>query len=207
MRPIQKSWKPAATSANGFLTGATGATWTLTATNSGDSLAHLVTITNNTANSHAAKTALLTGTDADGNVQTETMSLPAGSVATTSTKHFATLTSIVPSATIGADTIGIGWSAVAVSQTLVVDHHQVAPPFGNCVVTGTVNFSVQETGSDPFTSPDQSAMWAAPTAWSGKTASLASVFDFSITAVRLLVNSVTAGATVALSISQGGVLG
>lgn len=205
MKPIQKSWTPSGVNATGFKANATGATWTLTATTSADGMAHFVTITNNTANSHSDKTALLTGTDADGNVQTETMSLPGASTFTTSTKHFATLTSIVPSATIGADTMGIGWTEISVSPTIVLDGYQISPAFATTAVTGTINYSVQETGSDPFSTPDQSGVWVAPTAFASKTAAVVSVFDYSVRAVRLLVNSITAGATFSIAVNQSGI--
>jgi hypothetical protein len=132
------------------------------------------------------------------------MSLPGASVATTSTKYYKTLLTVVPSLTIGADTMGIGWSAVSTSATMVVDARMVVPAFGSMVITGTINVSVQETGSSPWTTPGQLGVWAAPTAWASKTASQSVVFDNSVQAMRLLVNSVSAGATVSLAIAQGG---
>jgi hypothetical protein len=105
----------AAADLTGFLSNATGATWTLTATDSGDSLAHKVTIRNDSATDHSAKTAVLTGTGPSGEVQTETVNLPAGSATVTSTEYFLTLTTVVPSATIGADTMDLGWAAASVS--------------------------------------------------------------------------------------------
>ena len=52
----------------GFASNVTGATWTLTATSSGDGLAHQVTIRNDTANDHSGKTATLVGTDPEGHL-------------------------------------------------------------------------------------------------------------------------------------------
>ncbi len=207
MISIQKSFTPVAANLNGYATGVTGATWTITTASSSDSLAHQVTIKNNTATDHSAKTAIITGTDADGNVQSETVNLPAGSATVTSAQYYLTVTSVVPSATIGADTMGIGWSQVSVSHTLILDSHQIPAAFASIVITGTVNISMQETGSNPWVTPSLSAVWVAPTAFASKTASLTGVFDVSVQAVRLLVNSVTAGATVAIAISQSGVLG
>ena len=63
----------------GFLSNATGATWTIATTAPTDGLAHQVSIRNDTANDHSAKTAVLTGTDANNAVLTETVTLPAGS--------------------------------------------------------------------------------------------------------------------------------
>jgi len=204
MRPISKSYTPAAADLNGFLTAATGATWTLTATTAGDSLGHLVTINNNTANSHAAKTAVLTGTDADGNVQTETMALPGASVATTSTKYFRTLLTIVPSATIGADTMGIGWGAVSVSQTFPTDCFAVVPATVQMGITGTINLDVQETLGNVFSVDTRPAalVWTGVASMTGLTANAAKPANYNVTAVRVKVNSVTAGATATIYVSQ-----
>lgn len=106
----------AAADLTGFKSNATGATWTLTATEAGDSLAHKVTIRNDSGTDHAAKTAVLTGTGPSGEAQTETLSLPAGSATVTSTKYYLTLATVVPSATIGTDTMDIGWAAASVSD-------------------------------------------------------------------------------------------
>ncbi len=96
MRPKSWTYTPAATTANGYAAGVTGATWTLSATTANDGLAHKTTILNNSATNHSGKTALVTGTDADGNAQTETITLPNGNVTVTGSKYFKTVTSVVP---------------------------------------------------------------------------------------------------------------
>jgi hypothetical protein len=133
-----------AADAAGFADDVTGATWALAATTPDDDLAHLVTILNNSATDHSAKTAVLTGTDANDFAQTETVNLPAASVSVTSTKYFKTLTGVVPSATIGADTVDIGWAAAAVTPYVRLD--SVQNGFGVSVAvsfTGTLNYTVQ----------------------------------------------------------------
>lgn len=148
MQRFTLSGTSAALNATGFASNVTGATWTLTATNCGDGLAHKVTIHNDAATDHSAKTALLTGTDANDNVLTETMSLPGGTLTTTSTNYFKTLTSIVPSATVGADTMDIGWNASSTTnwyypKTPREDVFNIG--FGCRVVTGSPTYTVQHT--------------------------------------------------------------
>lgn len=137
----------AAASVTGLLSNATGATWTLTATDCGDDLAHLITIKGDAATDHSAKTAIITGTGADGQAQTETVNLPNGTATVTSTSYFLTVTTVVPSATIGSDTMDIGWAAGSVTPTTQL--RQAVPLFsvgiGCKVVAGSPNFTVQHT--------------------------------------------------------------
>lgn len=202
MRPIKVSYTPAAASLTGFLSNATGATWTLTATSASDNMAHLVTIRNDSATDHDAKTAILTGTDADGKDQTETVSLPAGSATVTSTKYFLTLTSVVPSATIGSDTMDIGWSAVSISKTIPIEWRSNASAAMTADISGTINFDIQETYANIYDSYPSTLPWVDISALASKTADTSSTATLGSTAVRILINSITAGATISLYISQ-----
>lgn len=207
MRPKIFSYSPVTASLTGFLSNATGATWTLSNTATTDGLGHRVTIRNDSVTDHSGKTAILVGTDADGNAQTETMSLPGTSATTTSTKYYKTLTSITPSATIGADTMDIGWDQVGVSPTYPIDWPNVT---GGGVslgvtITGTINYDVQHTLDEIFasTTAAQTANWFDHSTIAAKTASSDGNYAFPIRAVRLMVNSVTNGATVSFNILQG----
>ncbi len=134
---------------DGFGNDVTGASFTLTATSAGDGLAHKVIVTNNTGNSHAGKTIALVGTDANGNAQTETLTGPAGSATSTSTKRFLTLESpVLPSATIGADTFDIGWTADSVTPWVHVGRINnpqgaFAIGFGCAVLAGSPTYTVE----------------------------------------------------------------
>lgn len=177
-----------AASATRFVSNATGATWTLTNTTTVDGLAHLVIVTNDSATDHSAKTAELTGTDANDNALTETINLPTTSATVTSTKHFKTLTSIVPSATIGADTMDVGITAVAVSKWVIVDSSKdvgVGVDIG-----GTINFDVQVALEH---SPDGSVRAYNHASFTGKTADSHGVVARPVNAVRVRVNSHTSG--------------
>lgn len=148
MNKIHITGNSAAASLTGFASNVTGATFTLTATNSGDGLAHQVTVRNDSITNHSAKTLTLTGTDADGRPQTETMAAPGSSATVTSTKFFLSLPDVAVSASIGADTFDIGWAAASVSPTAQVQRGRLASfniGFGVTVNSGSPNYTVQHT--------------------------------------------------------------
>lgn len=146
---ITQSFASVAASLTGLASNVTGATWTLSANSAGDSLAHKITIRNDSATDHSDKTAAIVGTDANGNVLTETLTLPAGTATVTSAKHFKTVTSVTPSATIVMDTMDIGWAAESVTpwafMRLASDVQIFNFGFGVTVDSGTPNYTVQHT--------------------------------------------------------------
>lgn len=148
MKRITLSGNSAAASLTGFASNVTGATWTLSANDAGDSLAHKVTIRNDSVTDHTGKTITLTGTDADGRPLTETLAGPDTSATVTSAGYYLTLTSVTVSATIGADTFDIGYAAASISPTYWVPR-DLAPQFnigfGCRVVSGSPNYGVQHT--------------------------------------------------------------
>ncbi len=147
MESFSRSGTSVALNATGFASNVTGAAFALTANSSADSLAHQVTVYNDSGNSHAGKTIALVGTDADGKLLTETLTGPAGTSTVTSTNYFLTLVSATPSATIGADTFDIGWNAASVSATFrpMRSDRPFNIGFGTRVLSGTPTFSAQHT--------------------------------------------------------------
>ena len=201
MRPKTWTYTPADNSLTGYLSNATGATWTLTATTPNDGLAHQVTIRNDSATDHSAKTGTLVGTDADDKAITEVLQLPGTSATVTSTKYYKTLTSVVPSATIGADTMDIGWNDVAISKTIPSNFAGFNGISVGVVITGTISIDVQHTLNDVFDS-SVTPTWADHASLAAITASADGNYAYPVTAIRLLVNSLTAGATVSLSLNH-----
>ncbi len=137
-----------AASVTGLLSNATGATWTLTANDAGDGLAHKITIKGDAATDHSAKTAVIVGTDYTGAAQSETVNLPNGTATVTTTGYFLTVTGADPSATIGADTMDIGWAADSVSPPVALRQRpgsQFNIGFGCRVVSGTPTYTVQHS--------------------------------------------------------------
>lgn len=154
MKKMTRSYTSEAANATGFASNVTGATWTLTETETPDGLAHKVTIHCDAATNHSAKTAIIVGTDANGRAQTETaLALPNGVATVTSTKYFKTVESVTPSATIGADTMDIGWAADAVTPWIDVlnDKHPDAPfnlGFAVAIDSGSPTYSIQNSYDD-----------------------------------------------------------
>jgi len=134
---------PANANLTGFASNMTGAgPWTMTTTNSGDSLAHQVSIRNDSANNHAGKTVTLVGTDANGRPQTEVVTGPGGSATVESAKYFLTLTTATPSATIGADTFDFGWVDEWTTPSIPLNWRLNAGSNWFLDVTGTISLDV-----------------------------------------------------------------
>ncbi len=147
MRPRLITLEPADANLIEFASNVTGDTWTLTKTETSDGIAHKVSIKNDSVTNHSLKTAVLTGTDENGNPQEETVNLPGSSLTIESTKYFKTLTSVVPSASIGADTMDIGMAASVTSQWLMLDYRMANSVICDFSIIGAVaiNYTLQFT--------------------------------------------------------------
>lgn len=149
MKSITRTYVPAAANLTGFASNVTADVWPLTAYNSGDGLAHKLTIRNDSATNHSAKTALITGAGPSSEAQTETVNLPNTSATITSTKYWLSVTSVVPSASITTDTMDIGWAAATASPPVYLT---ASAPVGfanigiGCtVVSGSPNYGLEVT--------------------------------------------------------------
>lgn len=205
MRPKEIDIDPANVSLTGFASNVTGATFTLTATSSGDGLAHQVSIRNDSATDHTGKTVTLVGTDPDGNALTEVVTGPNNAATVESSGYFLTLTSATPSATIGADTFDIGWVDEVATKTIPLNWRSESAATINVDVTGTINFTVQETFDKLYDSdwqPQQDAQWVDITALASKTADTTSKATVGATAIRLIVNSYTDTAEIQMNVIQ-----
>jgi len=197
---------PANVSLTGFASNVTGATFTLTASSSGDGLAHQVSIRNDAAADHSGKTVTLVGTDADGRAQTEVVTGPGVSATVESAKYFLTLTSATPSATIGSDTFDIGWVDEVASITYPLNRHADTGALCQVDFTGTIDITVQTTVDDIQTvSSDQESIPWVSTQDAGLVAITANdlgSLDAGATAMRVLVNSYTDTAEIQAYVSQ-----
>ena len=208
MRPITKSFIPAALNATGYnsagLTGA-GPFTSFLVSGPGDGLGHQITLTSAGANTNTLR---ITGTDVDGNVNTEVITGPSTSTVT-SVNYYATLVSIaIVTGTIGT-AITAGWNAVCNGPTVVLEWRSGAGAEVNAVVTGTINYSIQETAQPVYnTTPPafgaaaSTLTWTADTNFTGLTASKAAQLPVGMTAARLTIASLTGGATVGYSVTQ-----
>ncbi len=207
MRPHAESFTPATASTTFFATGLTGAGpfSTLTASATGDSLAHKVDLTS--AANLSAINMTIAGTDADGQSITEVIAGPNANTVT-STKFFKTITSITAASTLGASTMDVGLNAASVSKTIPLEIYRFGQlPSAGITITGTINVDIEGTMSEIRAADAQTAPlaqntfdWENDGNFTAKTASLIAVLAAGYRAVRLAINSYTAGATVALNL-------
>jgi hypothetical protein len=185
-------------SLTGFASAVTGASWPLTATTSGDGLAHKITIQNNSGNSKSGINIVIVGLDANGAVQTETLVGPGASATVTSAKYYSSLTSVTPASTWGADTANIGWAGSFTSAWINVNY--LAENILTLVlgVTGTINFTVNQT-FDKFDNPPTpvTPRWLAIAA--SQTANGAWQTTGGATGVQIIVNSYSNGAALTVN--------
>lgn len=201
-RPFKRTYTPANASTTGFVNLGSGASLTLAATSAGDSLAHLVSIT--TVTDQSGKTFLITGTDENGIAQTETVTGP-NSTIVYSSSYFLTISSIGPSATLGASTVSCGWKAAFVTPTYRFDNYARGVSC-RVVVSGTITYTVQDTLSDIRVAASTALVWGdSVDAVIDLTAITASV-DWGFLpipiAMRLLASSYSNGAALTLMVNH-----
>lgn len=203
--PSVTTYIPANASATAYGAAVTGASFTLTATSSGDGLARQVLFTNNSSNSKAGINMTLVGTDADGQAQTEVLAGPGGSTTTVSVKFYKTLTSVTPASTFGADTMGIGTNGIWYTPTLPLNARNSSVANIQVALTGTATFTVSQIYDEVLSgtaTPAQSAAWTSITALASKSATTVGAASAGATAVRLSTASYSSGAVLTVSIAQ-----
>ena len=201
MRPIRYTYTPSIADLVRFASNVTGAIWTLIFTTTSDTLAHKITIRNDSATNHSDKTALLTGTDVFGRLQTETLNLPGPSLTATSTKYFKTLVSVVPSASIGVDTMDIGQDSSFSSVIIPLSWREGIVSI-NLDIVGTANLTVQQTFDDVQDPVNFNYAWqdSPSTRLVNATTSTNDSYQGIPTAIRLIANSFTAGASISITV-------
>jgi len=199
MRQKTKVYTLDALDADGFFQNVTGdittTAWTTANSALTDGCAHYVSLTT-TANLSTI-TFTFVGTDAEGRTQTASQVGP-NNTTTYLTDYFKTITSVTSSATLGANTMNVGWTAAAHTPCIPVDCHAGNGAAVGCDISGTISYTVQNTNANIWT--DQTPSWydlidARTTDWYG-TAEPGS------TGVRVAIASHTSGVVI-FTISQG----
>ncbi len=210
MRPFLIDIDPANVDDNGIADDLpTGTAWAFgtdaewLATGSGDSLAHRLVITT-VANEPGGNAPILTliGTDADGIVQTEAITLP-NATTVESTKYWLTVTSgTTQAATVG--TFDIGWVDEVMTQTIPLNYRHTEAATFAADITGTINYTVEETLDEIHTktNPSVDSSWFSLSALASKTVDLLGVGTVHATAGRLVVNSYSSGAEIQFTVMQ-----
>ena len=186
MNEFTNSFTCAAASLTGHASNVTGAAFTIATSSAGDGLEHKVTVRNDAAVDHSAKTLALVGVGANGEAVTETLTAPGTSATVTSTKYYKSLTSVTPSATIGADTFDIGWTAAARSAWFNITRYPLTVAVS---VGGTINFDLQHSHNASVADSNLYPF----TADSAKTANLEHSYTAPVQKSRVVVNSHTSG--------------
>lgn len=206
MRPIQVTYSPKTANTTAFNAQtftSTGAATAPTTTTTDDGLAHLITFISPVQATLAGITFTIVGTDANGMPLTETgITGPASNSTVTSTKHFKTITTVQPSATMGGLVVSIGQAAESICPMIPLEWRSVAAAAITVKVTGTINFTLYETYANPFTNQVEDCPWVSVSALAAKTATTSSTVTVGDQAVRLMTNTVTNGATLTLYITQ-----
>lgn len=172
-----------------------------------DGLAHQLNLTS--GDNLSGLTITVTGTDADDNAQTEDITGPNNNTVE-STKYYKTVTDVAASATLGSNTLDIGYVDEAVSPSIPLNYERDVPSNFSLDVTGTIDVDVQFTMcdiSDRLNYADQEAyQWLEPsTSLAAETADSAAAIQIAsgYTAARVQVNSYSTGAELQLFVSQG----
>ena len=207
MRPIKTAtYSPITaltTAFNAQTFNSTGAATAVTTSATTDGLAHTVTLVAPVQATLAGVTFTIVGTDADGNAQTETgITGPASGATVTSTKYFKTISTIQPSATMGALVVSVGISAVSASPSIPVERRSISPALLDVDITGTINFTLNETFDDIFRAAPSTLRWVALSAFTAKATDITGAGTVGSAGVQIITNSVTNGATYTLYISQ-----
>lgn len=149
----------------------------------------------------SARTFVVTGTDADGQTQTESIVGP-NATTVTGTKYFKTVSQIsIDAAAAGALTVGT--SDAAIMKTFPVSNRFMSSEvIGFMVdVTGTVNYTVQYTMQDVQNGAQPSTLtWLSHDTVASATADVGGNFVVPIRAMRMKVNSYSAGAALVLDV-------
>ena len=204
MKPFSRTYTPIAALTTAFATTvtSTGVALTLTANAPTDALSHLITLTSGSSNDLSGLTFALVGLDCNGNPQTETIAAGPNSSTVSGSKYFSRLTSVTPSATMSAKVMSIGIGAVSLSPAIPIEWRSIVAASISLAATGTINVTVQDTVGDTYANYASVVPWSAISALTTKTSATDGTSRVGATAVQVVTNSVTNGATYTLWVSQ-----
>ncbi len=151
------------------------------------------------------------GTDADGYALTEVITGP-NATTVESTEYFKTVTSVTSSGA-GAGNITVGTVDEIATQTIPIKWRSPYAAHIDVNVTGTINFTVQQTFDDvlrsglPPRSATQNSLWQSISALAAKTADTESTATIGATGLRLVVNSYSSGGELQMTLNHPDNLG
>lgn len=177
---------------------------------SSDGLGRIIVIVDADTDTQSDVTFTITGTDADGNAISDVVTGPGSGATVVSAKYFKTVSSVVVSAAQGGtEKVDIGTRGTtlsAVSRSIPLDWRSNQTAMVNVDVTGTINFTVQETFDNLLTDIDASGNigWQDVTALASKTADTTAALSLGARGMRVVVNTYSTGAELQAMIIQPG---
>ncbi len=142
-------------------------------------------------------TITIVGTGVMGEAVSEARAGPNANTVET-TAYFSTVTSITAGATLGANTMDIGWVDEVISITYPISWSSPYAANLHADVTGTMNFTLQQTFANVLAG--ETPVWTTQTA--AGTSDVVTTAAIGATAVRVLINSYSSGAEIQLYTSQ-----
>ena len=167
---------------------------------SADGLGRILVLIDQSADTQSDVTFAVVGTDAQDDAISETITGPGSGLTVASTKYFKTVSSVTASAAQGGtETLDIGTrgtTLAAVSKAYPLNHYDSVAPMVSVNVTGTLNFTVQQTYSNLLTTKDSSGsiIWEDVTALASKTADTTASLGIGAHGMRIVINTYSTGA-------------
>jgi len=162
-------------------------------------------------NEGSARTLVVTGTGASGQVQSETLAIPSGAGGTVATVlDYKTVTQGLPAGGGFTAAVTLGTNGVAATPWVYLDEWPIPATSIQCTVSGTANYTVQSTLDDPNSPTNPVALTAvtwvnsSDAAVVGASTTQQSNFAFIPKFARVLLNSGT-GSVTATFIQSGNV--
>lgn len=148
----------------------------------------------------------IVGTNAHGEAQSETVATGPNNSTVVSTKLYKTITSVTPDTTDGVNFVEIGTVATtlsAESDYVTVDFYLGATPTYFVDVTGTINYTISECFMNPNDFTAAQLVWMPLSAHTSKSADTVAVGTLHAAAVKVIINSYSAGAELQVYVNSG----
>jgi hypothetical protein len=175
-----------------------------------DGLGHILVLIDQSTDTQSDVTFTVTGTDPNDNAISEVITGPGSTLTVASTKYFKTVSSIVASAAQGGtETLDVGTrgtTLAAASKAIPLDWRSNQTAMVDVDVTGTLNFTVQETFDNLLTNTNASGniVWHDVTALASKTADTTAALSLGARGMRVIINTYSTGAELQAMIIQPG---
>ncbi len=175
---------------------------------SSDGLGRIIVIVDADTDTQSDVTFTIVGTDVMGDAISDVVTGPASAATVASAKYFKTVSSVTVSAAQGGtEKVDIGTrgtTLAAVSKHVVLNHYNSVAPIVSINVTGTVNFTVQQTYSSILTTKDSTGLivWEDVTALASKTADTTAALGIGAHAMRVVINTYSTGAELQAIVTQ-----